>query len=90
MAAQSVYSFNKFGYCKYGNECRKVHLNDLCDGFSCEFLNCKFRHPKICDWYREYGRCKFDPYAFKHVDSLNDTENIRSENAEIEAKLKEI
>ena len=91
MAAHSVCSFNKFGYCKYRNECRKLHINEICDGSSsCEFLTCKFRHPKICNWYSEYGRCKFNPCAFKHVDSPNVTEEIRKENTEIKAKLNEI
>ena len=95
MAAHSVCSFNKFGYCKYRNECRKLHVNEMCDGSSCEFLSCKFRHPKICYWYSEYGRCKFDPCAFKHVESPtrqieSDMEILRREHSKtVETMMRE-
>ena len=50
---------NKFGYCRYGEKCRKKHINRLCVKRTCEVFNCEKRHPKICTFKRDYGYCKF-------------------------------
>ena len=66
MAAPTPCLFNKFGYCKFGERCRKHHVNEIYEESSCEILLCRQRHPKVCKYFRNFGRCKFSPCAFKH------------------------
>ena len=85
MATQTVCTWNKYGYCRYGDVCRKLHVNEICDKVACEHLNCKLRHPTICKFYSKYNRCKFDPCAFKHEES--EIENIKKENKKLMEKI---
>ena len=65
--AQEICKRNQFGFCKYGDTCRYLHINTLCDSNSCEIFNCTKRHPYKCRFYREHGRCKFGDYCkYKH------------------------
>ena len=67
---QKVCGFFKFGYCKYKDTCRKKHNSEICENTSCEIRNCLLRHPKICRYFRDFGRCKFDELcAFKHIEA---------------------
>ena len=89
MATQTfVCLYNKFGYCKHQEACRRNHVNELCENLACELSTCNLRHPKTCKWFREYGRCKFDPCAFKHVG--NNIEKLKAENQEVLSKLNDI
>ena len=87
---QNVCPFNKFGYCKHKDMCRKLHINELCENNTCDFSLCKFRHPKTCKWYWEYGRCKFNPCAFKHIENINSEENVKLESEKIMLKLRNV
>ena len=69
-----VCSYFKFGYCKHKELCRKNHVKELCEKVDCDISSCFLRHPKICKFYREYQKCKFDPCMFRHVDQLSDTD----------------
>ena len=103
MATHNVCLFNKFGYCRYNETCRKLHVNEMCEDNSCQFLKCSQRHPKACKWYRKYKRCKFNPCKFSHKDDLeelkldnqkalqkiDDIEIILAEKNELENKRKE-
>ena len=40
MATQSVYEFNKFGFCKYKEMCRKKHVGELCENLNCDIKTC--------------------------------------------------
>ena len=64
---QTVCKYNKFGFCKYQDRCRNLHVNEVCDNSACEWSNCMQRHPIKCKYYTEFMRCKFSPCAFKHV-----------------------
>lgn len=44
------------------------------------------RHPRLCNWYTDYGRCKFNPCKFKHVEKNNALTDI----IKITTKLKEV
>ena len=67
MATQHVCLWNKFGYCKYREKCRKHHNNELCVDSSCELSRCDQRHPLICKLFSEQIRCKFNPCKFSHI-----------------------
>ena len=77
---QNVCPFNKFGYWKHKDMCRKLHINELCENTTCDFSSCKFRHPKTCKLYWEYRRCKSNPCAFKHTENINFAKNLNQES----------
>ena len=79
MANLIICKYNKFGYCKFGEKCRKQHIKEICFEKSCEISQCNQRHPKVCRYYRNYGRCKFSPCAFKHEDHANYNETVDKE-----------
>ena len=74
MATQNVCKWNKYGYCKHGEMCRKSHVKEICENSECDVSMCTFRHPKTCKYYRDYRKCKFDPCMFLHVEKENDSE----------------
>ena len=78
---------NKYGYCKYGDKCHFRHEKVICNDSNCNIFNCERRHPKVCGWYQQYGKCKFT--SFKHV-STDNIENLRKRVEENTTKLSEI
>ena len=66
----------------------------ICIENSCNIFDCEKRHPRVCTWYQEYGRCKFTSFCkFRHIDIKNfDDIVIKMEHnekklAEIDKKL---
>ena len=68
MATLNICRYNRFGYCRYGEICRKHHIDELCGDSNCDSSNCVKRHPKECKYFRNYRRCKFNPCKFSHND----------------------
>ena len=67
MAGEFVCLFNKFGHCKYQYRCRKRHIGSICEEKKqCEKAKCQERHPRECNFYKEFVRCKFGEYCFFH------------------------
>ena len=65
---ESLCKYNKFGFCKFGNKCRKQHVEKCCDVTNCENKSCVNRHPKMCRYFSIYRRCKFGDFCmFKHA-----------------------
>ena len=56
---QSICFKNKFGYCKYKENCFFRHVTIVCEDAKCNVFQCEQRHPKICNYYRDFRRCKF-------------------------------
>ena len=74
MAAENVCFFNKFGYCKFLDKCRKRHELRICENGNCEIKECSYRHPKECRLWKEFRMCKFGDYCyFNH--KINDDRN---------------
>ena len=90
MAAQSVCSFYRFGYCKHKEFCRKRHVKETCENLSCDTSNCIMRHPKVCKWYRDYQKCKFDPCLFLHKENNTEIYILKKENEDILTNIKDI
>ena len=88
--SQNVCQFYKFGYCKHKDCCRKQHIKKVCENNSCEISKCSSRHPKICNFYRDNGQCKFDPCMFKHVKSNSEIESIQMKLNAMEEKLDKV
>ena len=87
MADLLICKYNKFGYCKFGEKCRKQHNKEVCLEQSCGISQCNLRHPKVCKYYRNYGRCKFFPFAFKHEDPGQNSEIVDKEIKTLNDKL---
>ena len=90
MAAQTLCLFNKFGFCKYGERCRKHHVHAICERSSCDVLTCSLRHPNVCTFYRDLGRCKFDPCAFLHIENENSLDSLKKQINEILEKISKL
>ena len=68
MANETVCQHNKYGFCKYRDNCKLRHVTDICEDENCEAERCLQRHPRQCRFYREYYRCKFGDYClFSHM-----------------------
>ena len=67
---------NKFGHCKFRDTCRHRHVYSLCDTDNCDISSCDKRHPRICRYYLNYGRCKFDPCSYSHAVNNVDNEKV--------------
>ena len=67
--------FNKYGFCKYTDRCRKYHESKNCENSSCEIRECLYRHPKTCRFFRDFGFCTFSEWCkFSHKVDRNTTE----------------
>ena len=87
MEFENVCRHNKFGFCKFGNLCRKRHIEEICDNKDCETRLCGKRHPRLCRFFQEFGRCKFGEFCrFKHVEYSESIRNDR-EIEELKALL---
>ena len=88
MAAETkCCTFYKFGFCKFGMQCRRVHYSEICEHKFCENVKfCEKRHPRSCYYFCAYGFCKFgNDCKFKH--ETPPSRNHASKDSEI--KLKE-
>ena len=54
-----VCMFNKFGFCKWEANCKKIHLDEICLLEECESRKCNKRHPRLCKYFSERGFCKY-------------------------------
>ena len=92
MAVAEVCLFNKFGHCKYQATCRKRHINTICEKEDCEVENCCERHPRECNYYKVYNRCKFGSFcSFAHKTSEDEKiENLRTEINGMKVKIEKL
>ena len=72
--------YYKYGHCKFQNLCRNNHLQELCDIEHCDGRTCDKRHPKLCRYFQNYGKCKFSPCSYHHGDSLENVKIQKLEN----------
>ena len=69
--------FNDCGFCKFGQQCRYQHSEQVCKVRTCLNQRCPRRHPKRCRSFflRKYckfgSKCKFDhTYECENCDNL--------------------
>ena len=68
---ETICKHNQSGYCKYQAHCRKAHIMELCHKDKCDRITCLNRHPIVCKYYDNYGRCKFGDFcAYAHRNSF--------------------
>ena len=88
--AVELCKFNQNGFCKFGDQCRKRHFNEICRNSDCKDQSCTFRHPQICRYFISNRSCKFlDRCAYLHKDSEEriQIENLQNKLAATEAKV---
>ena len=65
-----------------------MHNNEICENPECEIKSCNLRHPRVCNYFRDYKRCKFGEWcSFRHEENENKKTSDRM--SEIEKMLKE-
>lgn len=86
---------SKFGFCKFGNQCKDTHFSETCEKDNCSGNSCDKRHPVACYFYDRFGRCKFSVYCcYKHAKSKekkqnDEIEKLRNDVFDIKKELKE-
>ena len=79
-----------YGYCYYGDYCQFRHVDEICDDKNCNVFDCERRHPRICNYFRNFQRCKFTTYcSYKH-EKLNNVNENSEKIVKLENKLREI
>ena len=76
--------FDKFGFCKEREKCKKTHLIEVCVKEECDIKKCDKRHPRACKYFQQNGYCKFESnckYGHKQSESSKD-QNLRIEALE--------
>ena len=74
--------FNKFGFCKKGDSCRKIHLVEICLKDACDARKCDKRHPRSCKFFNQKGFCRFETNCkFSHKPN----KTVEEQNSKIEA-----
>ena len=57
--AREICLFDKFSFCKNGDNCRRLHLKEVCLIRGCDYRKCEKRHPNPCKTFMLKGFCRF-------------------------------
>ena len=57
--AREICLFDKFSFCKNGDNCRRHHLQEVCLIRGCDYRKCDKRHPNPCKTFMLKGFCRF-------------------------------
>ena len=91
MVKQDVCRFYKFGFCKYKDLCRNMHVHTICENKSCDVISCNLRHPRKCSYYRDFKRCKFSEWClFDHEENNEDVFKIKEKLEENNKKIRDL
>ena len=63
------------GYCKYGEECFKIHPDKVCEKPNCFSDKCDKRHPNPCKFGQSCTYNKNNICLYSHVTTASDDEN---------------
>ena len=66
--SKEVCLYNKFGFCKYRESCRRHHYKENCEKERCQDKDiCRKRHPKMCRKFLSENGCRFKSQcSYKH------------------------
>ena len=62
----------------------------MCADKNCTVFNCEKRHPKICIYHRDFGKCKFTTYCKYNHQKQHDVESYSGRIGELEKKISEV
>ena len=90
MSDENVCRFHLFGHCKFGETCRKFHILNTCTNFPCLLDNCPSRHPPMCKFFAQFGKCKYNEACYyihqnKNGEINKALEDLKHLEEEIEA-----
>ena len=84
MSQENVCYYNKFGFCKFGEKCFRLHENKICENGNCDIENCSLRHPRFCRYFGKFKKCKFGSYCkFRHEDEKSTSSDHKNCDEEI-------
>ena len=84
---QAICFKNKFGYCKFNEKCFFRHVTIVCEDVNCNVFKCEKRHPKICNYYRDFRRCKFAVGCkYKHENQSEILEKMEKKLQDLETR----
>ena len=84
----TVCRYNKFGFCRFKEVCRKRHFSELCVSHECDVSSCEKRHPKKCKYHMQ-RRCKFGlDCMFVHIVEQNVDERMDDKVKQLENEIK--
>ena len=77
-----VCQFSKFEYCKFQENCKRKHLNEVCETLSgCKNIKyCQKRHPKICKRFDARNNCRSNEkcsYHYQNAKSNDEQKEIK-------------
>ena len=88
---------SKYGYCRFGKKCSKIHFTDICeDNGKCKERYCDKRHPLACFYFEKYKRCKFGDFcSYGHVNNVetdlrNEVKKLRTDVSDLKLKVTEL
>ena len=69
----------KYGFCKFGKICDKIHFTDVCEeNENCKEKFCDKRQPVRCSFFEKFQMCKFGTFcSYSHI--VNAEEKLKSE-----------
>ena len=80
---ENVCCHDKYGYCKFGEQCRKHHFKEIFRSLSScpNIQNCNKRHPRSCMRFTSESFCSFkNSCAYSHHEKPNlNNKNILGE-----------
>ena len=90
----TVCQYYQNGFCKYRQQCGKVHISELCPAHSsCQNNECEKRHPRPCRMFAKFRSCKFESCAYSHdYDSRNNNiiDDLKNEVLEIKQSIEKL
>ena len=64
---------------------------EICTNMQCSMVTCMYRHPRVCRYFTNFGRCKFeDSCAYLHKRNDNLYEFGKEQEKELEKLRKEV
>ena len=83
-----ICQYHKYGHCKFGDQCLRNHVHDVCMESNCDLRECSRRHPRKCNFFYHYGRCKFgEACSYSHT-LAEDSQVIENRLMALESRLK--
>ena len=87
-----VCNYQKFGFCKYKDLCKNLHLKETCINLSAcvNSKSCQKRHPRVCKKQAIEGFCRFGATCAYHHQEKNNHVEINVKLEELEKTVKEM
>ena len=65
---EAICKHHQGGFCKFGDTCKKHHINDIGANENCTSSSCQRRHLTVCRFFTIFSFCKFGEHcAYKHT-----------------------